>query len=135
MDLDNLPTAYFGPADNAAALVNSRLLSKRAEELGFVVSDEAIREFLAELTGDKVTRDQMSQLISDNVTPSQLFDYLRPELFSARLQNLSLQGAWNSRPQSAGNTSSALSGRRRSSWWPCPRPTSSTTLPTRPMRN
>jgi len=81
---------YFGPTTDES-IVQTRLLAERAQELGMIVSDDAVNEFLRSLTQDKVPREGFKSLVSElNATQAQIFSALRTELAAQRLREMSL---------------------------------------------
>lgn len=71
-------------------VVDTWLLSRQAEELGLVVSDETINQFLAELTTQqKVSRETVQQIMRyRHISENDLFRILRHELLAIQLENL-----------------------------------------------
>ena len=72
-------------------VVQAMLLAKKAEDLGIVVSDQAINQYLKKLTGGKVSPDRLRQLIKNTyvadrgVTMDHIFQALREELLATAL--------------------------------------------------
>lgn len=86
----NMGIELFGPAQEEA-VVDAFLLARRGEELGLVVSDQAINEFLKEITLDRVKPEQLQTLRNNfQMTQAQLFEGLRHELLSLRMRQLFL---------------------------------------------
>jgi hypothetical protein len=84
----------FGPTDGES-LLDLYLMSHKAEQLGMVVSNEVINDFLAEL--GPLTAEQIRRALDvAQVTETQLFAALRPELQARWLQNQFFYGvsAW-----------------------------------------
>ncbi len=84
----------FGPTD-PESLIDLYLMSHKAEQLGMVVGDEVINDFLAEL--GPLTPEQIRRALDmAQVTETQLFAALRPELQAQWLQNQYFYGvsAW-----------------------------------------
>jgi hypothetical protein len=77
-------------------LVNTWLLTRRAEELGMVVSNETINEFLQNISQNKITSADIAAIIKqEELTENQFFDIMREQLQAleiSRLFTLSLQG-------------------------------------------
>lgn len=62
-------------------LVNTWLKSRRAEEIGMVVSDQVINDFLQRISNSKLTARDISAIIKqEGLTDSQFFDIMRDEL-------------------------------------------------------
>jgi len=73
----------LGPA-NEEATVNLWLLGHRAKELGIVIDNVAINQFLADLTQNRVKRDQLLAIIQrSGFTDRRFFDAMR-EVLAAR---------------------------------------------------
>ena len=85
----------IGPATEEA-VVDTWLSARHAERLGLVVSNEAINDFIRELTEGYLSPDQVRGIISDvNSNQQRLFDLLRYELLALRIRvmfNVSLAG-------------------------------------------
>ena len=80
----------FGPATREH-VVNTMLLVQRAEELGVVISDQAVIELIKETTDDKLTSDQIRKICSNlNMDTRQLFDILRFEMKAIYARDLVL---------------------------------------------
>lgn len=77
-------------SNGEAEVVETWLMAKRAEELGIVVSDEEINQFLSDLTGQQnVTRETFGQVMQyRHISENHLFSMLRHELLALRLQQL-----------------------------------------------
>ncbi len=77
-------------------LVNTWLEAKRAEEMGMVISDKSINDFIQDLTKGRLTASEISGIIrQEQLTENQFFDIMREELQASRIMelfNLSLQG-------------------------------------------
>lgn len=79
-------------------VVETWLMAKRAEELGIMVSDQEINQFLSDLTSQqKVSREAFLQAMQyRHISDDDLFRILRQELLALRLQQMfgiSLGGA------------------------------------------
>jgi len=72
------------------AVVETWILSKKAEAVGIKISDEAITEFLRQRTADRVTTDEFNKIMNNLQIRGarQLYDMLRPELMALQLQQL-----------------------------------------------
>lgn len=84
----------FGPTDGES-LLDLYLMSHKAQQLGMVVSDEVINDFLAEL--GPLSPEQIRRALDlAQVNETQLFAALRPELQAQWLQNQYFYGvsAW-----------------------------------------
>ncbi|HVW39404.1 MAG TPA: hypothetical protein VHB99_18935, partial [Pirellulales bacterium] len=83
---------YFGPTTEES-VVQTHLLAERARQIGLIVSDDAVNEFLRSLTQDKVPREGFKSLVKElNATQAQVFSALRTELAAQRLREMSLPG-------------------------------------------
>src|SRR6185436_3399633 len=70
----------FGPPTERA-VIDARILNERANELGVVVTDKAITEFLRKRTEDKVNADEFGAIVKQFATThQQVYDALRVEL-------------------------------------------------------
>jgi hypothetical protein len=89
-----LVESRFGTASEED-LVNSWLEAKRAEEIGMVISDKSINDFLQDLTKGRLTTAEIAGIIrQEQLTETQFFDIMRQELQATRVMelfNLSLQ--------------------------------------------
>jgi hypothetical protein len=78
------------------SVVGTWLRAQRAKQLGLVVSNRAIHDFLAQLTAGRITSDQLRGMFEDlDIKSAQMFHLLRHELLAMRLQqlfNISLAG-------------------------------------------
>jgi hypothetical protein len=86
--------------DDPRSVVDAMILAKKAEELGMVVSDQAVNEFLKMVTQDKVTGKQLRDVIaaqSNRVSPQRLYDILRHEIMAYRMAEL-FGGGFNGLP-------------------------------------
>lgn len=71
---------FFGPA-REEDVVNNLLMARKAEELGIVVTDEAVRDFLRTRLAGRVRDEQVQQIMENcNLSQQQLFEGLRQEL-------------------------------------------------------
>ncbi len=72
------------------AAVETFVLARRAEQLGIVISDNTINEFLKRITFDSLTSNQIAQIIVQlkpqgmSMSQGRLFDALRTELLAAQ---------------------------------------------------
>jgi len=77
-------------------LVQTRLLARKAEEAGVMVTDQAIYEFLDELSDDVIPRSQFASNLQDatggRVTREQLFEQLRTELLAQNMRMMAASG-------------------------------------------
>ena len=77
-------------------LVNNWLKSQRAEEIGMVISDQTINDFLQIITGGKLAAGDISTIIKQQgLNDHQFFDIVRDELRGVEITQLfkfSLQG-------------------------------------------
>ena len=73
-------------------VVRQMLMARRAEELGFHVSDQAINQYLQQLTGGVVSSDQLRQVVQGAhvgnrpVTMDTIFEALREEMLASELE-------------------------------------------------
>ncbi len=75
------------PAERA--VVDTWLLNEHAKELGMVVGDQAINEFLRQVTEDRVKRPQLTTIIKGlRVRPKQFYELLRHELTALQIQDM-----------------------------------------------
>ncbi|MHC4398378.1 MAG: hypothetical protein ACYTG0_01720 [Planctomycetota bacterium] len=76
-------------ATSDAALVDTWLLAKRAEQLGMVVDDETINLYLEDLTFNHVSKAEIRQVLDAmRERSTDLFDALRQELLAGRLRSM-----------------------------------------------
>jgi len=89
-----IPSSYqaFGEATEAQ-VVNTLLLAEKAAEMGMVVTDRQVNEFLERETQNKVNAGQMANLAQRfGVSQTFIFDALRHELLARNFANLYLAG-------------------------------------------
>ncbi|MEZ6071212.1 MAG: SurA N-terminal domain-containing protein [Pirellulales bacterium] len=80
VDPRRIPAEPLG-SSSEEDVVTTMLLARRAEEMGVVVSNDAVRGFLREITRDQVNSADMRALIGQlGISQGQLFDALRNEL-------------------------------------------------------
>lgn len=79
----------IGPSSEEA-VVETWLLAERAKELGLVVSEQTIRQFLRSLTVEQgITDDQVNQIMDTlGLSTRRLFGLLRQELLARQLERL-----------------------------------------------
>jgi len=83
---------FFQPVSEES-VVQTMVLAEKARELGMVLSDRAINDFLRVVTDNKVTSDQFSSLLKRiNISEGQVFEALRVELLANRLRQLFVSG-------------------------------------------
>lgn len=74
-------------------VVNAMLMARRAEEMGVIVSDDAVRLFIREVTQNQVSSDDMRLIIDGlNVQQNHLFDALRAELAAQQVSRVLTSG-------------------------------------------
>lgn len=74
------------------AVVDSMILAHKAEELGIVISDARINQYLRGLTLNKVTSDQIRNLLMRmDVSQGRIFEGLRTTLLAHEVRLLSLE--------------------------------------------
>jgi hypothetical protein len=80
----------LGPATKEA-VVNTWILDERARQMGMVLSDAAVNNFLRRLTDNKVNSSVFADIARRlDVPQPQLFDALRAELMAMQLRNMAL---------------------------------------------
>ncbi|TVS16145.1 MAG: hypothetical protein EA424_14785 [Planctomycetaceae bacterium] len=105
-------------------LVQTAVLARRAEELGVVVSDQAIVEFLDGLAAGKVPRTEFAGLLRQatggRLIQLQLFEQLRKELQAQNLRMMANSGLFAITPVSAWNYFNRLDRRVETEMLPLP---------------
>lgn len=82
----------FGPAEEKD-VVNGLLLARKGEEMGIVVSDESVRDFLRQRLNNRLQDAQYQQIMeSCNLNGQQLFNGLRQELMANSVREALLGG-------------------------------------------
>jgi hypothetical protein len=76
--------------------VETLVLSKKAQQLGIVVSDRAINDFLKQVSGDSLTSDSLQQIIDGlqgqrRVSAVRLFEAIRTEMLASKVAELFAQ--------------------------------------------
>jgi len=80
--------AFIGPATEQN-IVDSWLLVQQAKRLGLVVSDEAINEFIRDLSEDRLSPHELKQIFENiGVNQFQFFELLRDELLALRFRGI-----------------------------------------------
>ena len=88
----------LGPATDEA-VVDTMILARRSQEMGLVVSDQAINDFLRVVTENKVSGDQFNSILKRIQTSSgRVFEALRTELLAIRLREIFVSGLQPSPP-------------------------------------
>ncbi len=91
------PNDRFGLASgfagsNARQLLNKRLLADQASELGIVVSDEMVRDYLKTLTDGKLTNAEvvttMDDMVGAGFSERELFEQIRLEILSFQMRTM-----------------------------------------------
>lgn len=83
---------FFGPTDEKD-VVNALLMARKAEEMGIVVSDEAVRDFLRNRLNGRLKDEQYQQIMDNcNLNGQQLFNGLRQELMVNSVREALLGG-------------------------------------------
>ncbi len=84
-----MPQAPFGSASEES-VVDALLLAEKAQSMGMVVSDQAINDFIAEITAGRLTNQTIQAIVAKQGTSArQVFDSLRTELLASNmLQNM-----------------------------------------------
>ena len=79
----------ISPDNSHETLVLKVLLAEKAMELGLEVNDQAIQQFLNQLSGGTLTinelRELRTQVLHDQLDENELFHYLRIELLSQKM--------------------------------------------------
>jgi hypothetical protein len=105
-------------------LVQTAILARRAEEMGVMVSDQAILEFLDGLAANKVPRSEFAGLLRDatggRLIQQQLFEQLRTELRAQNLRMMANSGLFAITPVSAWNYFNRLNRRVSAEMLPLP---------------
>ena len=88
--------------DADESLVESDILAARATEMGLVVSDDAIIEYLLGFTGNTVRMGELASLLKDSsggrMTQDQLFEVLRHELLAQKVRMMATSGVFPTSP-------------------------------------
>jgi hypothetical protein len=91
---DNLMARSTAAPEEAA--VETYVLARKAQQLGIIVSDRAINDFLKQLTADSLTSDVLQDIINSlhagrRVSPARLFDAIRTEMMASKCAELFVQ--------------------------------------------
>jgi len=91
--------------DAEEVIVETVLLAKRAKEMGVVVSDEAVFQFLEQLSGGIFDRPELGKILSETVgrqlNSQQLLNILRRELLARRMRLMVGSGLVGTSPNAA----------------------------------
>lgn len=91
-NFQKVPQAIVFPGNDEEDLVTTWLLAKRAQELGLEITDEAINDFIQELTtaeGQNLSGRDVTRILTDlRISDRALFNALRRELLARRLIEL-----------------------------------------------
>jgi hypothetical protein len=88
-DVEQVIQALASPTQEV--LVDTWLLTKHAERLGMTATDDAIREFLRELTREELdTADIRTAIDEARLSTRRFFDLMRNELLALRVQGMFL---------------------------------------------
>ena len=91
--------------DSDQALVETRLLAERARDMGLVVNDDAVLEYLLAFTGNVVDRSQLVAILRSSsgrpLTQDQLFEVLREELLAQKIRLMAQTGVFPRSPAAA----------------------------------
>jgi len=80
--------ARFGPATEES-VVNSWLMAQHAEQMGMVVSNKIINEFMGDLTQNRVKpNDFITAFKRSGITELQFFHAMREEMLALQLRNI-----------------------------------------------
>jgi hypothetical protein len=80
-------------------VIDTLLLERRANEMGLVVSDIAINDFLHQISQKKLTSADLESIATEvKVNPKQLFDGLRGRLMAMRVRQMFGYGLANAPP-------------------------------------
>ncbi len=86
-----LESLVFGPPTQQAVL-ETWVLAERARRMGVVISDEAINDYLKQMTLNRVRPEVLRGIVKDQQsTQPEVFEALRHELLAFRLREMSLQ--------------------------------------------
>ena len=89
--------------ESEESIVRSMVLERRGREMGVVVSDQMVNQFLALVTNDKVRPAELEGIAANfrqRATAKQIFDALRQELLAIRVATLFLDGLGVSQQES-----------------------------------
>jgi hypothetical protein len=88
-----------GDQINETDLIDTMLLERRANEMGMVVSDAAINEFLNQISQQQLTGDDLQSISKEmQLSPNRLFDGLRTKLKALRVRQMFGYGLANPPP-------------------------------------
>ncbi len=113
-----LQLAYYSATQNGAtpqiqprlspvtesSILNTMVMAHRAEELGLVISDSAINDYIRRITGDGVSPEQLRGIIDQlavdgrRISEEQLFGAIRRELLAQQLEALYSTSRWSLPP-------------------------------------
>jgi len=86
----------IAPASSDRDLVENYLLAKKGEQMGLVVSEEAVREFLENLSDEQFLPHELRQIFEEQFgerfDPALLFEQLRIELLAQRVRAMAGAG-------------------------------------------
>ncbi|MGD9719658.1 MAG: hypothetical protein AB7O59_00390 [Pirellulales bacterium] len=76
-----------------AAAIETLVLSKRAQDLGMVVSDRAVNDLIAQITSDSLSSDALQNIIANlnagrRVSSARLFEAIRTEMLASNLAQM-----------------------------------------------
>ncbi len=79
-----------------AAIVETLVLSKKAQQMGIVVSDRAINDFIKQVSDDSLTSEALERIISTlqsgrRVSAVRLFEAIRTEMLASKVSELFAQ--------------------------------------------
>lgn len=90
---------------SAASVVQTMVLARKARDMGLVVSDRAVQDFLGRLSDGVLTPGELAaakvQAVGRKMTDDQLFAALREELLAQRLRQMAFAGVAVTTPSSA----------------------------------
>lgn len=80
------------PPRSDEAAIETLVLAKRAEQMGMVISDQAINDLLKEITAESISRDELETIIqnlqSRPVSVARLFGAIRTEMMASEYRKL-----------------------------------------------
>lgn len=89
---------FFGNPSNEESVMYTRLMAKKAERMGIVVSDATINEFINDLTRGMATDAAVQRAIENSHhSEAAIFAALRTEILAIKLQALMLPGLMDPR--------------------------------------
>ncbi|MFM9069053.1 MAG: hypothetical protein ACKOUR_17230, partial [Planctomycetota bacterium] len=91
--------------NTTADFVQTLVLAKKADQMGLVVDDEAVKQYLLKLGGEKLDEGDFARIIDGipnrRLTPQQVFDELRMEMKAQDVLNIMGRGLATTSPAAA----------------------------------